>query len=100
MRDVSTSAANEEVEQADAQHCKKRGTYHHYDDEIWAKTAKYLCIYESLEFIFAKETLNILAAKINISRFTVTEPPNLSKNNTINFCDQGALCILQALEGV
>ena len=89
MRDVSTSAANKEVEQADAQHCKKRGTYHHYDDEIRAKIAKYLCIYESLKFIFAKETLNI-------SRFTVTEP----KNITINFCDQGTLCILQVLEGV
>ena len=57
------------------QHCKKRGTYHHYDDEIQAKIAKYSCIYESLKFIFAKmtiilETQNILAT--NISRFTVS----------------------------
>ena len=41
--DASTSAANKEVEKADAQH-RKRGTYHHYDDEIGAKIAKYLCI--------------------------------------------------------
>ena len=27
--DASTSAANKEVEKADAQHRKKRGTYHH-----------------------------------------------------------------------
>jgi len=39
--DASTSAANKEVENADAQHRKKRGTYHHYDDEIRAKLAKY-----------------------------------------------------------
>ena len=39
--DASTSAANKEVEKADAQHRKKRGTYHHYDDEIRAKLAKY-----------------------------------------------------------
>ena len=40
--DASTSAANNEVEKADAQqHRKKRGTYHHYDDEIRAKLAKY-----------------------------------------------------------
>ena len=70
----TTSAVNKEVEKADAQHHKKRGTYHHYDDEIRAKIAKYLCRYELLKFIFAKmsiilEMLNILAA--NISRFTV-----------------------------
>ena len=81
MGGVSTSAANKEVKQADAQHCKKRGTYHHYDDEIRAKIAKYLCIYESLIFIFAKmsiilEMLSILT--VNVSRFTVTEPPNLT----------------------
>ena len=51
--DASTSAANKEVEKADAQHRKKRGTYHHYDDEIRAKIAKYSCIYELLKFIFA-----------------------------------------------
>ena len=34
LGDASTSAANKEVEKAYAQHCKKRGTYHHYDDEI------------------------------------------------------------------
>ena len=41
--DASISAANKEVEQVlgDAQHRKKRGTYHHYDDEIRAKLAKY-----------------------------------------------------------
>ena len=39
--DASTSAANKEVEKADAQHRIKRGTYHHYDDEIRAKLAKY-----------------------------------------------------------
>ena len=38
---ASTSAANKEVEKADAQHRKKRGTYHHYDNEIRAKIAKY-----------------------------------------------------------
>ena len=33
--DAPTSAANKEVEKADMQqHRKKRGTYHHYDDEI------------------------------------------------------------------
>jgi len=37
---TSTSAANKEVEKADVQHRKKRGTYPHYDDEIWAKIAK------------------------------------------------------------
>ena len=65
--DTSTSAANKEVEKAGAQRHKKRGTYHHYDDEIRAKIAKYSCICVSLKFIFAKmsiilETLNILAA--------------------------------------
>ena len=40
--DASTSAANKEVEKADAQqHHIKRGTYHHYDDVIQAKLAKY-----------------------------------------------------------
>ena len=73
VQDASTSAANKEVEKADAQHRKKE-TYHHYDDEIRAKIAKYSCIYKSLKFIFTKvsmilETLSILAA--NISRFTV-----------------------------
>ena len=28
--DAPTSGANKEVEKADAQHRKKRGTYHHY----------------------------------------------------------------------
>ena len=32
--DAPTSAANKEVEKADVQHRKKRGTYHRYDDEI------------------------------------------------------------------
>ena len=39
--DASTSAANKEVEKADAQHHKKRRTQHHYNDEIGAKIAKY-----------------------------------------------------------
>ena len=38
--DAPTSAANKEV-LGDAEHHKKRGTYHHYDDEIRAKIAKY-----------------------------------------------------------
>ena len=64
-----------QVEKADAQ-LRKRGTYHHYDDEIRAKFAKYSCIYKSLKFMFAKmsiilEMLNILAA--TISRFTVLQ---------------------------
>ena len=39
--DASTSVANKKVEKADAYHRKKRGTYHHYDDEIQTKIAKY-----------------------------------------------------------
>ena len=39
----STSAANKEVEKADVQHRKKRGTYHHCDDGIRAIIAKYSC---------------------------------------------------------
>ena len=54
--DAFTSAANKEVAKVDAQHHKKRGTYHYCDDEIRAKIAKYLCIYKSLKFIFAKIT--------------------------------------------
>ena len=38
--DASISAANKEIEMADAQHHKKRGTYHHYN-EIRAKIATY-----------------------------------------------------------
>ena len=39
---ASTSAAIEEIEKTDAQHHrKKRGTYHHCDDEIQVKFAKY-----------------------------------------------------------
>ena len=41
MGDASTSAASKEVEEADAQHRKKRGIHHHYDDEIRAKIANY-----------------------------------------------------------
>ena len=70
MGDVSTSAANKEVEKADAQHCK-RGTYHHYDHEIRAKIAKYSCIYKSLKFIFAKVSMILETLAANISRFTV-----------------------------
>ena len=41
--DASTSAANKEVEKAEAQQRKKRGTYYHYNDELRAKIAKYSC---------------------------------------------------------
>ena len=40
--DASTSVANKEVAKVDAQHHKKRGTYHHYDDEIRAKVLVYI----------------------------------------------------------
>ena len=70
MRDASTSAANKEVEKADAQH-RKRGTCHHYDDEIRAKIAKYSCIHKLLKFIFAKVSMILEMLAANISRFTV-----------------------------
>ena len=71
--DAPTSGANKEVKKADAQHCKKRGTYHHYMMKFELK----LPSIKSLKFIFAKisillETLNILVT--NISRFTVYSP--------------------------
>ena len=40
--DASTSAANMEVAKVDAQHHKKRGTYHYCDDEIRAKVLVYI----------------------------------------------------------
>ena len=47
--DASTSAANKEVAKVDAQHRKKRGTYHYCDDDIRAKIANYSCIYKPLK---------------------------------------------------
>ena len=64
VRDAPTSGANKEVEKANVQHRKKRGTH----------MMKFELKKPSTKLIFAKmsillETLNILAA--NISRLTV-----------------------------
>ena len=69
--DASTSAANKEIENADVQH-RKRGTYHHYDDEIRAKIAKYSCIHKSLKFIFAKVSMILETLKFSVSRIIDT----------------------------
>ena len=42
--DGATASANSEVKKTQAQaQRRKRGSYHHYDEETRAKIAKYLC---------------------------------------------------------